>query len=242
MIVGSDERTDAFMDEGFTTFIDVLASDAFNGGEFAPKRDSEYAPGGGNPAEEIVPLLRDTLAPPILSFADAVPERYRHAVEYYKPALGLVLLRDQVLGSERFDYAFGQFIERWAYRHPKPDDFFRTIEDAAGEDLRWFWKEWFAWNEPYDVAVTGVTYPDGEPGKGAYVALANLDPMALPVDLRVTPAEGDPFTVHIPVELWQDGAYARVWVPTRSRVRAVVADPDHALPDENRRNDSWTAP
>ncbi len=242
MIVGSDERTDAFMDEGFNTFIDVLASDAFNGGEFAPKRDSEYAPGGGNPAEEIVPLLRDTLAPPILSFADAVPERYRHAVEYYKPALGLVLLRDQVLGSERFDYAFGQFIERWAYRHPKPDDFFRTIEDAAGEDLRWFWKEWFAWNEPYDVAVTGVTYPDGEPGKGAYVALANLDPMALPVDLRVTPAEGDPFTVHIPVELWQDGAYARVWVPTRSRVRAVVADPDHALPDENRRNDSWTAP
>jgi hypothetical protein len=242
MIVGSDERTYAFMDEGFNTFIDVLASDAFNHGEFAPKRDSEYAPEGGNPAQEIVPLLQDTLAPPILSFADAVPERYRHPVEYYKPALGLMLLRDQVLGPERFDYALRQYIERWAYRHPKPRDFFRTIEDSAGADLRWFWKEWFAGNDPYDLAVTGVTYVDEDPAKGAYIALANLAPMALPVDLRVTPADGDPFTVHLPVELWQDGAYARVWVPTRSRVRAVVADPARALPDVNRGNNAWAAP
>jgi hypothetical protein len=242
MIVGSDERTYAFMDEGFNTFIDVLASDVFNQGEFAPKRDSEYAPGGGNPAVEIVPLLQDTLAPPILSFADAVPERYRHPVEYYKPALGLVLLREQILGPGRFDYALRRYIERWAYRHPKPSDFFRTIEDAAGEDLGWFWKEWFAGNEPYDVAVTGVSDVEEDGAKGAYVALANLDPMALPVDLKVTPADGEPFTVHLPVELWQDGAYARVWVPTRSRVRAVEADPAHALPDENRANNSWAAP
>src|SRR5258708_21522336 len=101
MIVGSDERQYAWMDEGFNTFIDVYASDAFNKGEYAPKRDGEYAPGGGNPVEEIVPLLKDPATPVMMTRADGIPENYRHPMTYFKPALGLVLLRVGVLGRRR---------------------------------------------------------------------------------------------------------------------------------------------
>lgn len=110
MIVGSNERRHAFMDEGFNTFIDVYASDAFNKGEYAPKRDSEYAPKGGNPVDEILPLLADRSAPTLMDIADATSETYRHRLTYFKGALGLVLLREQILGPERFDPAFRKYI------------------------------------------------------------------------------------------------------------------------------------
>ena len=114
MIVGSNERRDAWMDEGFNTFIDVYASDAFNHGEFAPKRDPEYAEGGGNPVDEILPILADDAAPAILTPADQISEKYRHAISYFKAALGLVLLREQILGPDRFDDAFRAYIAAWA--------------------------------------------------------------------------------------------------------------------------------
>ncbi len=79
MTVGFNERRDAWMDEGFNTFIDVYESDEFNHGEYAPKRDSEYAPKGGNPVDEILPVLADPDAPPILSRADTVVEKWRHS-------------------------------------------------------------------------------------------------------------------------------------------------------------------
>src|ERR1019366_8157727 len=80
MIVGSDERRFGWMDEGFNTFIDIYAADEFNHGEYAPKRDDEYAPGKGNPADEIVPVIADAGAPIIMTAADAVPEKYRHPI------------------------------------------------------------------------------------------------------------------------------------------------------------------
>ncbi|MEO7047639.1 MAG: M1 family metallopeptidase, partial [Ferruginibacter sp.] len=115
MIVGSNERRYAWMDEGFNTFIDIYAADVFNKGEFAPKRDGEYAPGKGNPADEIIPLLKDEAAPSMMARADMLTEKYRHPLVYFKPAFGLVLLREQVLGEDRFDYAFKKYIEHWAY-------------------------------------------------------------------------------------------------------------------------------
>jgi hypothetical protein len=241
MIVGSDERTWAFMDEGFNTFVDIYASEAFNGGEFAPKRDGEYAPDGGNPAREIVPLLNDDVAPPILSYADAVPGQYRHPVEYYKPAFGLVLLRERILGPDRFDYAFRQYVRRWAYRHPTPRDFFRAMDDAAGEDLGWFWKEWFVETWSYDVAVTGVEYVDGDPSHGALVTLVNRDRMVLPVTIRGTTADGATVSAQVPAEAWQDGATFQAWLPSTERLSTVVADPDEALPDSDPANNRWSA-
>ena len=185
MIVGSDERRYAFMDEGFNTFIDVYADDEFNNGEYAPKRDGEYAPGKGNPADEIIPWLKDSAAPVMMARADQFPEKYRHPIEYFKPAFGLVMLREVVLGHDRFDYAFKKYIERWAYKHPAPDDFFRTMDDEAGEDLSWFWKEWFYNNWQLDISIQSVSYTKGNPANGADITISNLQKMAIPFTLEV---------------------------------------------------------
>ncbi|HSI18168.1 MAG TPA: M1 family metallopeptidase, partial [Sphingomonas sp.] len=131
MVVGSNERRDAWMDEGFNTFIDTFESDEFKGGVYGPKRDSEYAPGGGNPVDEILPLLADRDAPPIMSYPDVMGEKYRHSVSYFKTALGLRLLRDVILGPDRFDPAFRKYTADWAFKHPSPSDFFRAMSSES---------------------------------------------------------------------------------------------------------------
>ena len=235
MIVGSDERTYGWMDEGFNTFIDIYASDIFNKGEFAPKRDPEYAPGGGNPADEILPLLKDPQAPVMLTRADAIPEKYRHPMVYFKPALGLVLLREQILGKERFDYAFRRYIRSWAYHHPGPYDFFRTMDNEAGEDLSWFWREWFFHNWSLDLAVQGVQ----NTASGADVTIANLDQMAMPAVLELVWKDGTKQRVPLPVETWLQDGTRTLHFPATQPLAGVTIDPDHVLPDENRGNNVW---
>jgi hypothetical protein len=223
------------MDEGFNTFIDIYASDVFNKGEFAPKRDGEYAPGGGNPVDEILPLLKDPQAPVMLTRADAIPEKYRHPMVYFKPALGLVLLREQILGKERFDYAFRRYIRSWAYRHPGPYDFFRTMDNEAGEDLSWFWREWFFHNWSLDLAIQSVSTTATD----ASVTIANLDPMAMPAILELVWKDGTRQRVAVPVETWLQGGVRTLHFVATQPLAAVTIDPDHVLPDENRENNSW---
>jgi hypothetical protein len=238
MIVGSDERTYGWMDEGFNTFIDVYASDEFNKGEFAPKRDGEYAPGGGNPVDEILPILKDPQAPVMLTRADAIPEKYRHPMVYFKPALGLVLLREQILGKDRFDYAFKRYIRSWAFRHPGPYDFFKMMDNEAGEDLSWFWRGWFLHNWSFDLAVQSVKSTDTE----AEVTIANLDRMALPATLELTWKDGTKQRISLPVETWLQSGTRTLRFPATQPLAAVTLDPDHVLPDGNRDNNSWKAP
>lgn len=237
MIVGSDERRFAWMDEGFNTFIDIYASDAFNKGEYAPKRDGEYAPGGGNPADEIAAVLADTACPPIMTAADAIPEKYRHPLTYFKPAFGLVLLREQILGKDRFDYAFRRYIHLWAYKHPTPEDFFRCMENGAGEDLSWFWNEWFYHNWQLDMAVTDARYVNNDPQQGLQVTVANLEKMAMPFWVELTLKDGSKQRLQLPVETWLQNKTARFVVPVKGEVKSVHLDPDNALPDANRKND-----
>ncbi|WP_426260725.1 M1 family metallopeptidase [Sphingomonas sp. DC1100-1] len=232
MIVGFDERRHAWMDEGFNTFIDVYQSDDFNRGEYAPKRDSEYAEGGGNPVDEILPVLADPTAPPILSRADTVIEKWRHPVTYFKSALGLVLLREQILGPDRFDPAFRRFIAAWAYRHPQPADFFRAMESEAGEDLSYWWNGWYAHNWQLDLAVAGIeTAKDGTP----LVRVTSRDRLVMPATLRVTYANGTTRDVRLPAETWIRQASTAVSVPAGTVVKAEL-DPDHKLPDRERSN------
>ena len=143
MIVGSNERRDAWMDEGFNTYVDMRATQDFQHGKFAPKCDGEYAPKCGNPVDEIQSVLHDPEAPPILTRPDAIAEKYRHPVTYFKAALGMDLLRQQILGPERFDVAFRRYVHAWAFKHPSPSDFFRAMDSGAGEDLSWFWRGWY---------------------------------------------------------------------------------------------------
>jgi hypothetical protein len=241
MIVGSNERRYAFMDEGFNTFVDIYSTDAFNGGEFAPKRDGEYAPKGGNPAREIVSYLVNPASQPVLTRADAIPSEYLHPLEYYKGSLGLVLLREEVLGPDRFDAAFREYVHRWAYKHPTPQDFFRTMNDATGEDLGWFWKGWFVETWTLDQGVTKVAYVDGDASKGSLITLVNLDRMAMPTTVRVKESNGNTTTVKLPVEIWEQGGTFVFPYHSSSRLESVTVDPDERLPDVNPRNNQWTA-
>ncbi|MDB6042919.1 MAG: Peptidase rane alanine aminopeptidase [Gammaproteobacteria bacterium] len=236
MVVGFNERRNAWMDEGFNTFIDVYESDAFSNGAFGPKRDAEYAPGGGNPVDEILPILADPQAPVIMTRADAILEKYRHPVTYFKSALGLILLREQILGPERFGWAFRRFIRDWAFKHPAPADFFRALESEGGEDLSWFWRGWYFNNWTLDLAVKGVAYQDGDPGKGALVTVENLDPLVMPAVMQIDYKDGSRARIALPAETWILKAVATLHINSKQPIVSVSIDPDHVIPDKDRSN------
>ena len=236
MIVGSNERRAEFMDEGFNTFIDTYASDDFNHGEFAPKRDSEYAPGGGNPVDEILPLLRSRTAPVITEEADLAGFPMSHAVSYFKAALGLRLLREQILGPQRFDAAFRRYVSLWAYKHPSPSDFFRLMDSEGGEDLSWFWRGWFAHNWTLDLGVKAID------NAASSITLSSVGGLVMPSTLQVDYADGSTKRIRVPVETWMHGPRATVFVTGPAKIVSATIDPDHVLPDNDRADNSLHAP
>ncbi len=240
MIVGSDERRHPFMDEGFNTFIDIYAQDDFNGGEFAPKRDGEYAPGGGNPADEIVKVIEDTKdGPTLMTPADGQDHKYVHPLSYFKSAFGLVLLREVILGHDKFDYAFRQYTKNWAYKHPRPEDFFKSMDNGSGEDLTWFWNGWFYHNWQLDQAITKMEYTEGKESKGATITVTNKQQMVMPILVSVEESNGKTHTFSVPVEIWRLGKNAAFHVNTTSKITHIVLDADHQLPDMDRTNNEW---
>jgi hypothetical protein len=240
MIVGSDERRFPLLDEGFNTFIDIDAQADFNHGEFGPKRDGEFDPKGKNPARDIVPYLTSPKARAIMNLAE-VQGPDTHTLSYYKASLGLVTLREYILDRDRFDYAFREYIRQWAYKHPTPTDFFRAMNNAAGEDLNWFWNEWYFQTWTLDQGISGVTYPNDDPKNGSQITLVNLQKMAMPVKLRITEKNGTVRDVTLPVEIWQAGSTYVFNYHSGNAIESVVVDPDMQLPDINPDNNSWPA-
>ena len=239
MLVGSNERRQAFMDEGFNTFIDVLATAHFNNGEFAPKKDAQYAPESGNPATDIVRVLKDPAAPVLMAPSDTVPEKYRHDITYFKAAYGLTLLREQIIGPERFDRAFRGYIQEWAFHHPTASDFFRFMNSETGEDLSWFWRGWYFNNWGADYAAGPVSYVDNDPRKGALVRVVNKGSLPLPVVLQVTWMDGSSARIRIPTETWMLKNELVVQVAGTQPVRTAIVDPDRVIPDIDRSNNSF---
>jgi hypothetical protein len=236
MTVGFDERRNAWMDEGFNTFIDTFESDEFEGGIYGPKRDSEYAPHGGSPVDEILPLLADPQAPPIMTRADVISEKYRHPVTYFKSALGLTLLRNEILGPERFDPAFRKFIADWSFKHPKPSDFFRAMESEGGEDLSWWWRGWYFNNWQLDLGVSDVRYIDNDPAKGVKITVESHDRLVMPTTLVIHYADGKDERIALPVETWILQGKTVLTRPGAGAIKSVEIDPDHRLPDRDRSN------
>jgi aminopeptidase N len=144
-----------------------------------------------------------------------------------------------VLGHDRFDYAFKKYIERWAYKHPAPDDFFRTMDNEAGEDLSWFWKEWFYNNWQLDIGIQSVSYTGGDPKKGVDITIDNLQKMAMPFTLQVLLKGGSKQIIQVPVETWLQGNTHVIHVETNKPVQSVIIDPKNKLPDSNRKNNEW---
>ncbi len=146
MIINSDERQWSWMDEGLNTFVQFLAEQEF---------DNNY-PSSRGPAHKIVDYMKmpPNQLEPIMTNSEDIVQFGNNA--YGKPATALNILRETVLGRELFDYAFKEYARRWAFKHPSPADFFRTMEDASGVDLDWFWRGWFYDIEPVDISLDSV--------------------------------------------------------------------------------------
>ncbi len=232
MIVGSNERRHAFMDEGFNTFIDIDESATYDHGKYGPKRDSEYS-AGGEPPDMILKVLDNPEAPTLMSRADAYPWQLGHPVSYFKGAYGMVLLREQILGPERFDWAFRKYIRDWAYKHPSPSDFFREMESGGGEDLSWFWRGWYMNNWKFDLAVDKVDSSE--------VTVSNRGQLVLPAEMKVTYKDGSSTAVKLPVEAWLWKGTFTWTAPSGKSIESATLDPNHVLPDDNRSNNEKKA-
>ncbi|MEY4119287.1 MAG: hypothetical protein RLZZ116_2615, partial [Planctomycetota bacterium] len=145
MIINSDERQWTWMDEGLNTFCQYLAEQEW---------ERKYPSGRGEP-ERIVDYMTSDTQEPIMTNSESVRRLGPNA--YAKPATALNILRETVLGRELFDFAFREYCRRWAFKRPEPADFFRSMEDASGVDLDWFWRGWFYSTRPVDVSIEKVT-------------------------------------------------------------------------------------
>jgi len=148
MIINSDERQWAWMDEGFNTFLEYLTEELW---------DNKFPSRKGSAASitDYMKLPKDQLEP-IMSNSENIVQYNANA--YAKPASALNILRETIMGRELFDYAFKEYARRWAFKHPEPADFFRTMEDASGEDLDWYWRGWFYGTEPCDISLDTVKW------------------------------------------------------------------------------------
>jgi hypothetical protein len=232
MIVGSNERKYAWMDEGFNTFINELSTKEFNNGEFS--KFSFFPP------DQLTESSFQESMDPLWTTPETIQQSNLGVAAYLKPAMMLDALRDVVLGPERFDAAFREYVRRWAFKHPTPWDFFHTMENVSGEDLGWFWRGWVFNKWKLDQTVKSVEYENNNPANGAAIVIQNLEEMPMPVPVLVKEANGKEHRFTLPVEVWQRGSSWTFTVPTTSRVTEVVLDPDKKLPDVNRKNNGFT--
>ncbi len=226
MIVGSNERRYPWMDEGFNTFINHYSTEAFNNGEFPTTTD--------NP-KNIVRYLMYENRESIDTYPDVANAMNLAYTAYYKPAVGLYLLREYILGGERFDNAFKSYIHTWAYKHPQPNDFFNHMENVAGEDLSWFWKGWFYGNGNIDLGISEVKSYSGN----YLITVENDGQIPMPVQLQVIYDDNSKEEILLPVEIWQRGNSWTHLLKTTKQVQRVVLDPNKMLPDVNVLNDTW---
>ena len=236
MIVGSNERKYPWMDEGFNTFINILSSGNFNNGEYAKQLNDTMRLVAGN-----IRYIADPATVPPYTVPDVTPANMLGYAAYAKMGYGLFLLREEILGPERFDYAFRTYIKRWAFKHPQPKDFFRTMNEASGEDLTWFWREWVYNNWTLDQAVTTVTYVNQDPAQGALITVENKGQAAMPIIADVTETSGKTTRVRLPVEVWQRSGTWTFRYNSTTPLTLVRLNPTKLLPDANPGNNVWRA-
>lgn len=227
MVVQTDERRYAWLDEGLNSFISYYS-------ELGRYPDRKARRGS---ARDVVRYLKSPQSQPLMTHSHAVRDLGSNA--YAKTTAGLVMLREQILGAERFDRAFKEYCRRWAFRHPSPVDFFRTMEDAAGEDLAWFWRGWFYSTGQLDQAVDSVSQADSLGQVVARLYLSNRKELVMPVKLRLTLDDSSTLRRDLPVEIWlQTNRFAKEVVVPR-RIVKVEVDPEEKFPDGDPANNVW---
>jgi aminopeptidase N len=165
------------------------------------------------------------------------------SLAYIKPGIGLFLLREKILGHDVFDASFQQYTRRWAFKHPQPSDFFRSMEDGSGRDLDWFWRGWFYSTGVLDQSVENVRQtPNADSTVTVDVTIRNLGTIVMPVELQLTFKDGTTKLYKYPVEIWykSDKYVARITAPMA--VTAATVNPDGLFPDFVPSNNAWAAP
>jgi Peptidase family M1 domain len=232
MVVGSDERRYAWMDEGFNTFINTFSEEDYWKRNDAAVRQRER--------ELVIGIDQMPTAQPIMTPAN----RYKTSnnllsLAYLKPSIVLLTLRNKVLGDQVFDAAFREYTRRWAFKHPQPTDFFRTIEEVSGRDLAWFWRSFFYTTAALDQSVESVKQSaDGS----TEVTLLNLGDAVMPVELELAFEDGTKEQVKLPVEIWYGGNRYVFQVPAGKTVASARVNPDGTFPDAVPTNDTWKRP
>jgi hypothetical protein len=220
MIVGSNERLYPWMDEGFNTFIDLAGASRYFAG----------TPYGDTIEVHPLHLYRDHAVAgreqPLIN--RPVESKDLFWTGYQKPALMLQTLRNEVLGKDRFDPAFREYIRTWAYKHPTPADFFRIMRDASGVDLDWFWRDWIYTTARLDQAVDSVS--------AEKIFLSNRGTMTLPLEMELVYQDGSTERIKLPVEMWNLGTRFVYRIKSAKQVNRVVLDPRRVLPDVDRSN------
>lgn len=239
MIVNSDERRHPWMDEGFNTFINNYDTFADYNTEVnnQPATSNNRFPGnrrGRGRGRRREP----TFTQPIALAADQLRPNLLGRLAYAKPAQGLQLLREEILGPERFDAAFKDYINAWAFKSPQPSDFYRCMENAAGIDLAWFWRSWYLEETFIDQAIASVQNRDDS----ARLTIANLREGVMPVWLTLEYEDGTTSELTLPVMVWY---YTNAWVtdvPLEGKtLKKVTIDSKGVLPDIDRTNNEWVA-
>jgi Peptidase family M1 domain len=226
MLVGSDEKRYAWMDEGVSQYVQSQAMpDFFKGYDDEAQNREPYislAEAGGE-----VELMRH---------GDRYPGYNAYGTAtYYKTATAMVALRG-VLGRETFDRALKEYGRRWQYKHPVPQDLFNTFQDVSGQDLTWFWRTWFYETWKLDQAIDTVITT----GDSAEVVIANRGRAPMPVPLVVTREGGRADTVTVPVDVWLEGLKrTTVKVAREPAIKSIEIDPGRDFPDLDRGNQRY---
>jgi hypothetical protein len=227
MIVGSNERKYAWMDEGFNTYINELSTKAFNEGEYFNERKTQ------------------TMAffykneKPVMTAPDGVTEMELGLLAYFKPGAGLKILAETITGEDRLNQALAYYIKTWAFKHPSPNDFFNNMNNYLGEDLDWFWNSWYIKNYKLDQGIKEVKYKNNKPADGAIITLQNMEQMPMPVELSIKEKDKDAVLYKLPVEIWLKNKEWSFAYPSTSEIEDIKLDPDQKLPDINLKNNNW---
>ena len=235
MIVGSNERMHMWQDEGFNTFINY-----FSEARRFPEKGS-YEQRIASDRATVEEYMRRGYDQPLEVQPDRINPDLLGENAYVKTAVALGQLRDEVLGAAAFDDAFREYTRRWAFKHPSPTDFFRTMEDVSGKRLDWFFREWFLQNEHFDAEIDTLVQKQVGDIDSVSVLYLNRALGVLPLHVRFTFTDGSTQNFDYPADIWSTNttAYVRKYGFAGKKMTKVEIDPDKRSVDIDRDNNVW---